>query len=265
MPDLPEDGNFTFLWALEFVKELANNGLEHVVLSPGSRSTPLTMAFSLHPDIQKHVVLDERSAGFIALGIGKSTGKPAALVCTSGTAAANYYPAVIESRMSGTPLLILTADRPPQLRAIGASQAIDQIKLFGDYPVFFFEGGEPVRKQVDINRLKLLACQTFQDSIIWKGPAHVNFAFRKPLEPTPEFYKEQRDELNKSGKSLPKATILRASDSRESLPEEVIDIIQQAVNPVVIAGPASISETNKSILEFCNVLQARFWQSLHLK
>ncbi len=256
MLDQLDDGNFTFFWALEFVKELANNGLEHVVLSPGSRSTPLTMAFSLHPEIKKHVVLDERTAGYIVLGIGKSSGKPAALVCTSGTAAANYYPAVIEARMSGTPLLILTADRPPYLRAIGASQAIDQIKLFGDYPIMFFDAGEPVKRKTDLNRLKLLACQVFQDSIAMTGPVHVNFPFRKPLEPTPEFYKEQLEELKNSEKSLPKTTVIKLKDTRGSLPSDIIDVLKKAVNPVIIAGPASAVFLNDTIHDFCNTLKA---------
>lgn len=251
-----DDGNLTFRWALEFVKELANNGLEHAILSPGSRSTPLTMAFSLHPQIQKHVVLDERSAGFIALGIGKSAGKPAALVCTSGTAAANYYPAVIEAKMSGTPLLVITADRPPHLRAVGASQSIDQIKMFGDYPVMFFDAGEPKSKKTDFERLRLLACQAYQDSITLKGPVHTNFAFRKPLEPTTGFYREQLSEVINAPATKPKSRVYQAVLNNVELPQEIQELITKARRPLVIAGPRRAFDDNTAINKFCGDLRA---------
>ena len=106
-----------------------------------------------HPHIQTHVVLDERSAGFMALGIGKASGRPAALICTSGTAVANYYPAVVEARMSGVPLLVLSADRPPALRQVGANQAIRQQGIFGSYTVFEHDAGEPVARTEDFRRL----------------------------------------------------------------------------------------------------------------
>ena len=122
---------------------LTKAGVQHAVVSPGSRSTPLTIAAADHPDLTTSIILDERSAGFFALGVGKKTGIPAVLICTSGTAVANYLPAVVEARNSGVPMVILSADRPPGLRGIGASQTIDQIKLFGDYAVWFHEAGEP--------------------------------------------------------------------------------------------------------------------------
>lgn len=229
-------GNFTFDWCLRFVETLAANGLRHVVTSPGSRSTPLTLAFSAHPDIKKTVVLDERSAAFIALGIGKITGTPAAIVCTSGTATANYYPAIVEASMSDVPLLVLTTDRPPNLRSIGASQAIDQLKLFGDYPRFFFEVGEPVDAVPDIKRLHLLASQAFRKSVMEKGPVHVNFAFRKPLEPEPGHYTKQVQRLAKS-KGLPGQIITQTDTKQKStLPAQLIERIRYAKRPVVVAG-----------------------------
>ena len=124
------------------VRSLYENGVRHAVISPGSRSTPVTLAFAIHKGFRKHIVIDERSAGFIALGIGKETGVPAVLVCTSGTAAANYLPAVAEAKHSGVPMIIISADRPPHLRGIGSSQTIDQFKLYGDQAVFFHEIGE---------------------------------------------------------------------------------------------------------------------------
>ncbi|HSM81341.1 MAG TPA: thiamine pyrophosphate-binding protein, partial [Nodosilinea sp.] len=121
------------LWASVLAATLARLGLRTAVVSPGSRSTPLTMALAGHPDIEVVPVLDERSAGFFALGVARRTGLPVVLVCTSGTAGANYYPAVIEAKESRVPLLVLTADRPPELRACASGQTIDQQRLFGAF------------------------------------------------------------------------------------------------------------------------------------
>lgn len=170
----------------DFARQLHASGVRTAIMSPGSRSTPLTMAFSALPDLQHHVVLDERSAAFMALAHGKVTGRPAALICTSGTAAANYFPAVVEARSSGAPLLLLTADRPPLLRELGASQTIDQLKLYGDFAVFFHEVGEWQDTERDRKRLMLLAGQAVQASMEAGGPAHLNFPLRKPLEPSNE-------------------------------------------------------------------------------
>src|SRR6056297_3027289 len=123
-------------WSSEFLDALCQQKVEHAIISPGSRSTPLTFAAAIHPGIKKQIVLDERSAAFIALGIGKATGIPAVLICTSGTAAANYMPAITEAKESGVPMIVLTADRPPNLRGIGSSQTVDQIKLYGDQAFF---------------------------------------------------------------------------------------------------------------------------------
>jgi 2-succinyl-5-enolpyruvyl-6-hydroxy-3-cyclohexene-1-carboxylate synthase len=107
-------------WGHAVLAALANQGVQHVVLSPGSRSTPLALAANRHEGLTLHVVLDERVAGFTALGLARATGRPVALVCTSGTAAANYHPALAEAATWGVPLVALTADRPPRLRGLGA-------------------------------------------------------------------------------------------------------------------------------------------------
>jgi 2-succinyl-5-enolpyruvyl-6-hydroxy-3-cyclohexene-1-carboxylate synthase len=133
-------------FAVTFADELARCGLREVVLAPGSRSTPLAMAFGTlerEGRIRLHVRVDERSASFTALGLAKASRAPVAVVCTSGTAAANFHPAVIEADESGVPLLVLTADRPPELRATGANQTIDQIKLYGGAVRWFCEAGVP--------------------------------------------------------------------------------------------------------------------------
>src|SRR5690625_6804555 len=130
-------------WSCIFLQALWSACSRHIFISPGWRSTPLTLAGALQPCFKKSIILDERSAAFTALGASRHSGNPSLLICTSGTAAANYYPAVIEAKASGVPLVLLTADRPPVSRQIGSSQTIDQIKLYGDHAIFFHEAGEP--------------------------------------------------------------------------------------------------------------------------
>jgi 2-succinyl-5-enolpyruvyl-6-hydroxy-3-cyclohexene-1-carboxylate synthase len=173
-----------------FCDELARCGLREVVLAPGSRSTPLAMAFG---DLEQagrlrlHVRIDERSASFTALGLAKASRRPVAVLCTSGTAAANFHPAVIEADESGIPLLVLTADRPPELLSTGANQAIDQIKLFGSAVRWFFEVGVPERRADAVAFWRSLACQAWGQAAGsaggWAGPVHLNLAFRDPLTP----------------------------------------------------------------------------------
>src|SRR5438270_8038602 len=131
----------TYLLLRAFCDELVRCGMEHAVTSPGSRSTPIVFSLFRQPGLRAWSNLDERSAGFFALGAAKATGRPVAVACTSGTAAANLAPAVIEARWAGVPLIVLTADRPPELRDVGAGQAIDQLKLYGDAVKGFFEVG----------------------------------------------------------------------------------------------------------------------------
>ncbi len=138
---MTRDANTAF--ARAFVDECRRSGVEHAVLAPGSRSTPLALALAGEPQITLHVVLDERAAAFAALGIGRATGRPAMVVTTSGTAAANLHPAVLEAHHAGVPLLACTADRPPELRGVGAPQTIDQIRLFGGAVRWFVDVEPP--------------------------------------------------------------------------------------------------------------------------
>ena len=119
------------LWGSVAAETLARCGVRRAVISPGSRSTPLTLAFTRHPDIECFPVLDERSAAFFALGMAKQRGEPVVLLCTSGTAGANYLPAIIEARESAVPLIVITADRPPELRGCASGQTIDQLRCSG--------------------------------------------------------------------------------------------------------------------------------------
>ena len=180
--------NVNTRWASIFVDELVQSGLQSVCIAPGSRSTPLTLAFAAQKGMPVYRHLDERSAGFFALGLALASGRPVALVCTSGTAAANFHPAVIEAYYSHVPLLVLTADRPPELRGSGANQTIDQIKMFGDHVLWSVELPTPVDNAPDVvmRHLRTLAARAYATANgLVKGPMHLNFPFRKPLEPEP--------------------------------------------------------------------------------
>jgi 2-succinyl-5-enolpyruvyl-6-hydroxy-3-cyclohexene-1-carboxylate synthase len=178
--------NRNVLWGRAIVDELARSGVESVVVSPGSRSTPLVTAVAEHDDLHVFSVLDERSAAYFALGRARRTGEVTPLICTSGTAAANYHPAVIEADRGRVPLLLLTADRPPELRDSGANQTVDQEKLYGDATRWYKDLPEPEADGRKLRSLRTdvaraLAAATGTPS----GPVHLNCPFRKPLEPTP--------------------------------------------------------------------------------
>ncbi|HEC2156312.1 TPA: 2-succinyl-5-enolpyruvyl-6-hydroxy-3-cyclohexene-1-carboxylic-acid synthase [Staphylococcus delphini] len=167
-----------------FVSELYAYGLREVVISPGSRSTPLALAFECHPHIQTWIHPDERSAAFFALGLIKGSQRPVAILCTSGTAAANYVPAIAESHISRLPLVVLTSDRPHELRGVGAPQAINQVNMFQNYVRFQFDlpiaDGTP--NTLDVNKYQLQKASQFFEGP-HQGPVHFNLPFREPLTP----------------------------------------------------------------------------------
>lgn len=167
-----------------FVAELAAHGLQHACISPGSRSTPLALAIARHPAIRHWVHHDERSAGFFALGAAKTTARPVAVVTTSGTAAAELYPAVIEASFGRVPLLLLTADRPPALRGTGANQTIDQVELYGRNVKWFHDA--PLATVTDGGATRAMAARAWGEAVTDpSGPVHINFPFDEPLMPGP--------------------------------------------------------------------------------
>lgn len=179
--------NRNTLWCSALVETLVRKGLAAAVVSPGSRSTPLTMAFAAHPEVEAIPVLDERSASFFALGLAKRSRRPVALVCTSGTAAANYLPAIVEAREAGVPLLVFTADRPPEMRACASGQTIDQQKLYGSYPVAFLELCVPEPTATRLRYLRQTIAHAYELALgPVCGPVHLNCPFRDPLHPAPE-------------------------------------------------------------------------------
>ncbi|HAC62808.1 MAG TPA: 2-succinyl-5-enolpyruvyl-6-hydroxy-3-cyclohexene-1-carboxylic-acid synthase [Cyanothece sp. UBA12306] len=176
--------NINTFWSSLIAETLHRLGLTTAIICPGSRSTPLAVAFAEHPHIQAIPILDERSASFFALGIAKRTHNPTAIICTSGTAGANFYPAVIEATESRVPLLIFTADRPPELRYCRAGQAIDQVKLYGNYPNWQTELAIPSLEREMLRYLRQNIIHGWERSLFpTAGVVHFNCPFREPLAP----------------------------------------------------------------------------------
>jgi 2-succinyl-5-enolpyruvyl-6-hydroxy-3-cyclohexene-1-carboxylate synthase len=179
--------NRTFAPLQALVDELARCGMRHAVTSPGSRNAPISLTLAADERIDSLSAIDERAAGFLALGMAKASGLPVAVTCTSGTAAANLLPAVVEAREARVPLIVLTADRPPELRDVGAGQAIDQVKLFGSAAKWFVEvgNGDPGREWA--THMRALACRAWWTAGGGRpGPVHLNLPLREPLAPVIE-------------------------------------------------------------------------------
>ena len=172
----------TSLWSSIVIEELIRQGAEFFCISPGSRSTPLTVAVARNPKARWKMFADERSAGFFALGYGRATGKPAVLICTSGTAVANYFPAVVEASMDFQPMLILSADRPFELLECGANQTIRQEGMFGSYTRWNMQLPLPSREVPLKALLSTIAYAVAKTVGSPAGPVHLNQPFREPLE-----------------------------------------------------------------------------------
>ncbi|OLC26631.1 MAG: 2-succinyl-5-enolpyruvyl-6-hydroxy-3-cyclohexene-1-carboxylic-acid synthase [Actinobacteria bacterium 13_1_20CM_2_65_11] len=214
-------------FAATFVDELAAQGVEYACVSPGSRSAPVAMALQRHPRIKVIVHVDERSGSFFGVGLGKATGKPAVLLCTSGTAAAEFHPAVVEASYSRTPLIVLTADRPPELRDVGANQAIDQQHLYGTAVRWFFDPGPPVDIPGAARMWRRLAARAVAEAD--SGPVHINLPFREPLVPPPGQVPSAHGDAGQtvtSGRILPTPAQLATLASA----------LQRARRPLVVAG-----------------------------
>ncbi|MDO8681414.1 MAG: 2-succinyl-5-enolpyruvyl-6-hydroxy-3-cyclohexene-1-carboxylic-acid synthase [Acidobacteriota bacterium] len=180
----PDREAFAYVGA--FVDEMARAGVRHVCVAPGSRSTPLALTIANHPALRTWMHIDERSGAFFALGLARALGEPVALLCTSGTAAANFLPAVVEARSACVPLLVLTADRPPELRDVGAAQTIDQNRLFGAHAKWFVEVALPEATPDMLRYARTLAARAIAQTMATPaGPVHLNFPFREPLVPSP--------------------------------------------------------------------------------
>ncbi|HEX3242034.1 MAG TPA: 2-succinyl-5-enolpyruvyl-6-hydroxy-3-cyclohexene-1-carboxylic-acid synthase [Solirubrobacterales bacterium] len=227
--------------ASAFVEELARCGIRRAVLSPGSRSTPLAVALWRRPEIDVTVIVDERSAAYFALGAAQATRAPVAILCTSGTAAANFHPAVCEADQSAVPLIVLTADRPPELRGIGAGQTIDQLKLYGSSVRWFCEVGTHAADDEGLLHYRSTACRAFAAARgePRPGPVHLNLPWREPLAPVPvDGAVTATDELATRGRGERPLTAVTPVDLEPSefLLEEVAKHIGEALSGVIVAG-----------------------------
>ncbi|MET3683620.1 2-succinyl-5-enolpyruvyl-6-hydroxy-3-cyclohexene-1-carboxylate synthase [Alkalibacillus flavidus] len=234
-----------------FIDELYQNGLTDVVITPGSRSTPLSMLFTDHPSIEEWIHFDERSAAFFALGIAKTTQRPVALVCTSGTAAANYYPAIVEAYYSRVPLLVLTADRPNELRDNGAPQAIDQIKMYGDYVKHYHDMALPSADEQLLQYSRRQASRAYTiANAARKGPVHYNFPFRDPLTPDLE-----RPNLWGESESPYIASIGGYEGITQEDVRQVVGQVQELSRGLIVCGELTSDDEARAVLSL-----ARQWQ-----
>ncbi len=238
--------NRNTLWGNVLVDELVASGLEAVCIAPGSRSTPLTVAFATHPDVEVYSHIDERSAAYFALGRARRTGEPTALVCTSGTAAANFHPAVVEASQARVPLLVLTADRPHDLRDSGANQTVDQVKLYGDAVRWYAELPEPEADERKVRMLRTTAARALAETTgVPAGPVHLNVPFRKPLEPVDvpdDVPAGFEGTLAGRGRDGPFVETTRGTTQlEEGDVRRLASALATASRPLVVAGPADPS------------------------
>lgn len=251
------DPNVTHSFAATFVDELARAGLDTVCLAPGSRSTPLAVAFARHAGIRQLVHLDERSASFFALGRARATGRAVAVLCTSGTAAAEFHPAVVEGDLARVPLLVLTADRPPELQRVGANQVIDQVGLYGSAVRAFFDPGPPDAAADGGRAWRRLAGRALAATQgPPPGPVHVNLAFREPLLPAPG---ERVEPLPPQGPPLVVARpreLPRAADL-----DRLAERVAAARRPLIVAGELTAEEVRAAAGPLGAAVDALAWRS----
>lgn len=225
-------------WAWLFIRSLTDGGLTDVILSPGSRSTPLTHA-ALESELTCHSVVDERSAAHLAVGHAKMTGRPCAVVCTSGSAAANYLPAVVEAAQSHSPLLLITADRPAELTQCDAPQTIDQNKLYGDFVRAFFDLGAPQSSPAALRALRRKAVQALalcRHPIA--GPVHINFPAAKPLEPSADFKQSTLfGQVRQVAEQPATQTFVPTATADPAAVEFVVNAVRHAERGLICLGP----------------------------
>ena len=244
--------NLNLLWASVLVEELTRLGVRLFVTSPGSRNAPLVIAAARNDRAEVVVHADERGAAFFALGYGKATGSPAALISTSGTAAANYLPAVVEASQSRTPLLLLTADRPVELLETGAPQTVLQAGLFGRYVRWQFELPAPL-PEIPVRFLLTTVDQAYYRSVhAPAGPVHLNCAFREPLAPEADGVDLQPAlaDLSAWRKSRKAFTRYAEPEPKEiAVPDEVAGLLRQSRNPAIVAGPLPAYRDKSGLLQ----------------
>ncbi|MGG3927905.1 2-succinyl-5-enolpyruvyl-6-hydroxy-3-cyclohexene-1-carboxylic-acid synthase [Metabacillus fastidiosus] len=239
-------------YVANFVDELARSGVEDVVISPGSRSTPLAILIAEHKNLTVHLSIDERSAGFFALGIAKVQKKPVALLCTSGTAAANYYPAIVEAYYARIPLVVITADRPHELRDIGAPQAIDQINIYGKYAKWFVDVALPEENSNMFRYVRQIASRAVNKAMTKPyGIVHLNFPLREPLLPNLNIENlwSSEDMRERQITFLPSYQTLSEEDLNE-----LVHLLEGFSKGLIVCGEMDGERAEESIVELSNHL-----------
>ena len=235
------DRNLSFADA--FIGELGRSGVHHACICPGSRSTPLVLSLARSPHIKVWVHLDERSAAYFALGMSRTIHEPVTIVCTSGTAAANFYPAIIEAHYSHVPLLVLTADRPPELWEWGANQTIDQDRMYGEHVKWFVNMATPELTPELLRYVREMACRTVARAVESpQGPVQINFPFREPLVPDtiPSTLQESEGTQERGG-AYTEFNIGRLQLDQEQV-TRVASLLEGKEKGIIICGPQDDSE-----------------------
>jgi 2-succinyl-5-enolpyruvyl-6-hydroxy-3-cyclohexene-1-carboxylate synthase len=274
--------------AQAMVDEFIRCGITDACLAPGSRSTPMALALARRPELRIHVSLDERSASFLALGIAKRSGRPVAVVTTSGTAAANLYPAVMEAHHARVPLILMTADRPPKLRDTGAGQTMDQIKLYGSAVRWFVEVGVAEDRRESVGYWRSIACRAYHASNVpGAGPVHLNLAFRQPfvrVEGEPAFSHElggRQDgapwiQVASRPPTIPPGDLSRLLDEIDGTerglivagtgdhdPEPIVTLAQAARWPLLAEGTSNVRAGPAAISTYDALLRQESFASSH--
>ncbi len=243
--------NPSTLWANIFIDEISKMGVSHACISPGSRSTPMTYALA-KSTIKSHVILDERSSAFFAIGLAKQLKQPVLLVCTSGTASANYYPAIMEASNSNIPIIVITTDRPHELRNSGANQTTDQVKMFGSNVKMFIDVAPPEQNPNEkmIRYIKTIASKAYCVSITsGMGPVHLNFPLRKPLDPLTSINPFDYAPSHTPLLTCYPGTLEASSDQLN----ELVNIISLNPKGLIICGPEPLGNSYvEEIIEFSN-------------
>ena len=255
----------TSLWSGIVIEELIRQGAEFFCISPGSRSTPLTVAIARNPKARWKMFADERSAGFFALGYGRATGKPAVLICTSGTAVANYFPAVVEASMDFQPMLVLSADRPFELRECGANQTIRQEGMFGSYTRWNMQLPLPSREVPLKALLSSIAYAVAKTLGSPAGPVHLNQPFREPLEPaSPDLNDPWLDSMQEwinTGK--PSGVSVFPEKHPDTATVEMLrEALSRSKQPLIIAGSIQSAEEAEAVRELALDLQVPLYADL---
>jgi 2-succinyl-5-enolpyruvyl-6-hydroxy-3-cyclohexene-1-carboxylate synthase len=233
-----------------FVVQLYNAGVRHVCISPGSRSTPLTMALARFGKIRTWTLLDERSSAFFAVGLSRTSKTPVALVCTSGTATANYLPAIMEASQTRVPLIVLTADRPPELRGIGSNQTVDQVKLYAGHVKWQVEMPVPDEAADLVAHAEMIAWRAVSSAMTSPmGPVHLNWPFREPL--VPPYATCAETEIKPSRTWFPGI----AAPTAEAV-SYALSLILASRHPLVVCGPVNDTQVSSAVIQFASLLDA---------